>query len=234
MKNQWIKETCWNNEPYLKHPIRAVTVSFHGLNGRYRDDSASGLELALAEQGVLVIAPYYGPWSWMNRQARAFVDQLLAAAYREFELPDNTPLISSGGSMGGCSALLYCRYGARRPAGCDALFPVCDTVSHFSERPDLPATFHHAFLGYPEPLQELLEEHSPLHQANAMPDIPYLFIHGDADLAVNKARHSDRMVSELRKLNRQVEYIEIPRMGHGSNIPLTVDETRLHFILRLI
>ncbi len=233
MKNQWIKETCWNNEQFLGGKVRAVMVKFHGLGGGYRD-RAYGDEIALAEKGVLVIAPYYGPWSWMNRQARSFVDRLLAEVYREFGFDDSIPLISSGDSMGGCSALLYCRYGARKPICCDALYPVCDAVVHFNERPDLPASFRHAFLGYPEPLDELLREHSPLHQIAHMPDIPYLLIHGDADLMVNKELHSDRMVEELRRLGRDVEYVEVPRMGHGVNIPLSVPLKRLEFVTGML
>ena len=92
MKNQWIKDTCWTNEPFLNGPVRAVTVSFHGLNGGYRNENATEFEIALAERGILVVAPYYGPWSWMNRQARAFVDRLIAAVYRDLELGESLPL----------------------------------------------------------------------------------------------------------------------------------------------
>lgn len=151
MNNQWIKDTCWTNESFLKNPIRAVMLSFHGLNGLYRNADANELEIELAQRGILIIFPYYGPWSWMNRQARAFVDKLIASVYQDLNLDDSLPLIASGGSMGGCSALLYCRYGRKKPIGCEALSPVCDTVSHFREWPDLPASFYHAFLGYPEP-----------------------------------------------------------------------------------
>ena len=229
MGKDWIKNTCWDNESYVKGAIRGVVVTFAGLNNRYRDE-AGMLDIALGEAGMLVISPYYGPWSWMNRAARAFVDELLDAVYREYSLSDSVPLVSSGGSMGGCAALLYCRYGAKPPVACAALYPVCDTVSHFGERPDLPPTFYHAFYGYPEPMEEILREHSPLHQAEKFPDIPYLVVHGDADDRVNKAIHSDRMVSELRRLDRRVEYVEVPGMGHGRNVPMSVYQKRLDFI----
>ena len=58
MKNQWIKDTCWTNEPFLNGQVRAVTVSFHGLNGGYRNENATEFEIALAERGILVVAPY--------------------------------------------------------------------------------------------------------------------------------------------------------------------------------
>ena len=55
------------------------------------------------------IAPYYGPWAWMNRQARAMVDELVDAVYAKHGLSDRTPLICTGGSMGGQASLLYTR-----------------------------------------------------------------------------------------------------------------------------
>ena len=233
MDKTWIKNTSWRNEEYLQGNIRGVVVTFQGLNNRYRE-YAEPLDMALGERGVLVVSPYYGPWSWMNRNARAFVDELVAAVYQCYGLNVDVPLVVSGGSMGGCAALLYCRYGVRKPAGCDAFSPVCDVVAHFSERPDLPPSFYYAFYGYPEPMDAVLKEHSPLHQAELMPDIPYLFQHGTADDRVNKAVHSDRMVAALRRLGRQVEYVEVPGMKHGLNVPLSAYERRLEFITRCL
>ena len=228
MNEQWISERCWSNRQYISGKIRAVVVSFHGLNARWRDE-ASSLELALAEENILVIAPYYGPWSWMNRAARKFVDELLDKVYEDLG-DEKIPLIAAGGSMGGCAALLFCRYGKRHPAGCCVCWPVCNTEAHFYERPDLPPTFHSAFCGYPEPLEELLKEHSPLHQVDFMPDIPYLFIHGCNDNRVSKQVHSDAMVEAMRKRKFQVEYMELPHCGHGVSIPLSAALKQLEFI----
>jgi dipeptidyl aminopeptidase/acylaminoacyl peptidase len=108
--------------------------------------------------------------------------------------------------------------------------PVCDTAYHFAERPDLPRTFRHAFLGYPEPLEALLAEHSPLEQVAAMPDVPYLVIHGDRDKAVNKARHSDRFVAAMRARSRRVEYLEVPGADHGGPFPLAVMRREAEFV----
>lgn len=231
MNDLWLKAAAWNNADFIHGNIRAVVVSFHGLGAGYRND-ASLLDLAYAENNVLVIAPFYGPWSWMNRLARQYVDEVIQRTYAEFNLDKSVPLISSGGSMGGCSALLYCRYGKKKPAACDVLSPVCDALLHYTERPDLPTTFNYAFYGYPEPLEEILKEHSPLHQLEYMPHIPYLFIHGDADTAVNKEKHSDAMVCALRKKGHEVEYMEVAGMKHGVNIPFRVLQKRLEFVLR--
>lgn len=60
---------------------------------------------------------------------------------------------------------------------------------------------------------EAVKTASPLHQAETMPDIPYLIVHGDADTAVNKQQHSDRFVERLKKTH-DVTYVEVPGMRH--------------------
>ena len=132
--------------------------------------------------------------------------------------------------MGGLSSLLYTRYAKRPIAACHALFPACDLQFHFSERPDLPPTIHHAFRGYAEDWETLLAEHSPLCQVAHMPDIPYLVIMGDLDALVSKARHSDPLVAAMRERGMNVEYVEVPGMGHGSAMPLAVLERQIRFV----
>ena len=234
MDDRTVALTSWRNDEFLRGDIRGVAVMFQGFNHRVRENGEP-LEIELGNAGILVVSPYYGPWSWMNRNARAFVDELLAAVYRRYGLSDDVPLISCGRSMGGCAALLYCRYGALKPVGCMAQYPVCDLFARFVEdpNPDSPPAYHHAFYGYSEPPEEILREHSPLHQAEFMPDIPYLFFHGTADARVNKALHTDRMVQSLRRLGRDVTYIEITGMKHGRNIPLSVYNRQYEFIVGL-
>ncbi len=107
-------------------------------------------------------------------------------------------------------------------------------VYHFTERVDIAPTFHHAFGSYPEPLEEVILEHSPLAQVGRMPDVPYLVIHGDRDLSVNKEAHSDRFVAAMRAAGRQIEYLEIPGMGHGTNVPPVFHRRTAEFIDRYL
>ena len=230
MDKEQIKQVAWVGDQHVKGPVRGVVLAFHGLGSPGLKTEPATLELAWAEAGGLVVFPYYGPWSWMNRQARAFVDELVEAVYAGYGLSDRTPLIATGGSMGGLSSLLYTRYARRPVAACLAVAPVCDLKFHFSERPDLPPTIRHAFRGYPEDLETLLAEHSPLRQADRMPRIPYLVIHGDKDAAVAKARHSDPLVAAMRGCGLNVEYVEVPGMGHGGPMPLAVLERQAQFV----
>jgi dipeptidyl aminopeptidase/acylaminoacyl peptidase len=230
MEPSLLHDVAWIGDGYLEGRPRGVVLVFHGLGITALKSGPEADEYQWARDGGLVVYPYYGPWSWMNREARAFVDDLVDAVYTEFGLAADAPLICVGGSMGGLSALLYTRY-ARRPVdACLALYPVCDLAYHFRERRDLPRTILHAFRGYGEPLAELLTEHSPLALVGGMPDIPYLIVHGDKDYAVNKTHHSDRLVAALRAATRDVTYIEVPGMGHLGPLPPDVLQRTIAFV----
>ena len=233
MNAKVIKEVAWVGEEYVRGAIRGVVLSFHGLGGGLK--SAPGTEeLEWARNGGLVVYPYYGPWAWMNRQARAMVDELVEAVYAAHGLSGSAPLICTGGSMGGQASLLYTRYARRRVSACLANCPVCDLKYHFHERPDLPPTIRHALLGYEGSLDSLLAEHSPLHQAGAMPDIPYRIIHGGKDTAVSKPHHSDKMVAAMRGRKLNVEYVEVPEMGHCGPLPMDVIQQDVAFVAAAI
>jgi len=153
------------------------------------------------------------------------VDELVAALTAQMDLPTDLPVISTGGSMGGHGTLLFTLLTRRPVVACSALFPVCDLLYHYGERPDLPKTMHAAFGDYGDITAKLIER-SPLHQVTRMPDVPYLFIHGEKDTAVAKAHHSDRMVVALRALGRNVED---PEMGHGGPKTLAIERRLTSF-----
>ena len=229
MNRRVIKEVAWVGEEYVRGKIKGVVLSFHGL-GEMLKSGPSTEEIEWARRGALVVCPYYGPWAWLNRQARAMVDELLDAIYASYGLPDRTPLICTGRSMGGQASLLYPRYAKRRVSASLANCPACDLKFHFHERPDLPPTIRHAFLGYEGSLDQLLAEHSPLHQVDAMPDIPYRIIQGGKDKLVSKRHHGDRMAAAMRKRKMKVEYVEVPNMEHCEPLPLSVLQGNVEFV----
>ena len=224
-----IEEFAWIGKDYVKGSIKGVVLAFHGLGGGPKTGPNTE-ELEWAHRGGLVVHPYCGPWSWMNRQTRAMIDALVDAIYAAYGLADSIPLICTGGSMGGLGSLLYTRYAKHSVSACFANCPVCDLMFHFHERPDLPPTIRNAFQGYPESLAALFAEHSPLQQVAALPDISYRIIHGDEDPAVSKQHHSDKMVPIMHKHKLNVEYIEVPGMGHCGPLPLKVLEGNIAFV----
>lgn len=206
---------AWTNANELKGPARAIALDFHGLGyGGMRENGPGVFDLFCAEKGILTVFPYYGPWSWMNFQAIALVDAVVAAAKEKFGLAADAPVISTGGSMGGLSALIYTRYARVTPTACAANCPVCDLPYHATERPDLPRTMVAAFAGYPCSIELAMELHSPLHQAAGMPRVPYYVVHGGADKAVNQQKHSDRFVAAMREAGQSITYRVVEPMEH--------------------
>ncbi|MBR6789739.1 MAG: hypothetical protein IKM31_02585 [Oscillospiraceae bacterium] len=208
-----LRNFAYSNDQICKKPIRGIALSFFGLGGKEMFTEDTDLGLFLAEKGIVLLIPYTNPWSWMNRQAVAYTDELIDVIMAEYSLPEDTPIVSTGGSMGGQSALVYAAYAKRTPAACVANCPVCDLPYHFTERPDLPRTLYSAFGEYDCSLEEALRSASPLHLAMAgkMPDISYTVFHCEEDKAVNKQMHSDRFV---KTLPFAVSYHAVPERGH--------------------
>ena len=212
-----LRSFAYVNDRIVTHPIRGIALKFFGLNGRdmYAEETASGQYYAA--RGILYVVPYNNPWAWMNRQAVAYTDEILDVLIQKYALPESIPIASTGGSMGGMSALVYSRYAKRTPAVCVANCPVCDMPYHYTERPDLPRTLYSAFfheVHAGKAIEDILKTVSPLHLAEEMPDIPYYLFHCTADKAVNKELHSDRFVDAMKKAKRTVTYHVIPDRGH--------------------
>jgi pimeloyl-ACP methyl ester carboxylesterase len=210
-----LDKLAWLGTAYVKPPISGIVLRFPGLGSTGIKSDPNPDDLEWGQSGALTVFPYQDPWGWMNPSVQHFIDDLVEAIRHHHHLAPEVPLLSTGGSMGGQAALLYAMKSRHRVAACMALYPVCDLPFHYTERVDLPRTLHHAFGSY-EDITAPLREHSPLHQVKAMPDIPYLLIHGEKDQAVQKAAHSDPMVAAMRQRHLQVEYVECPKLGHGG------------------
>jgi alpha-beta hydrolase superfamily lysophospholipase len=233
MNAQELRQVAWIGDAWVRKPVRGVVLSFHGLGSPAVKSQPTNEELGWSQAGGLAVYPYYGPWSWMNRQSRALVDEIVESVYRVFKLKRSVPLVCTGGSMGGGSALLYTRYAKRPVAACLAMVPMCDAAYHFDEREDLPRTFRHAFLGYRGSLRALLAEHSPLAQVRHLPRIPYRLVAGDADAAVCVKRHARPMVKAMRSRRLDVTYVEVPRMGHGGPMPVSELQANVDFVTKV-
>ena len=209
-----LRSFAYCNDHIVKKPIRGIVLFFGGLNGNlmYNEDSSEAR--GYAEEGIIFLVPYQNPWAWMNRQTVDYTDELIDVLFAAHSLPENTPIVSTGVSMGGLSSLVYTYYAKRTPKACLANCPVCDLPFHFTERPDLPRTIYSAYGSYEGTLDEVLRTASPVHLAPTMPkDTAYYIFHCDADMAVNKQTHSDRFVAEMKK-EHKIEYFEVPGRGH--------------------
>ena len=211
-----VRMFAYVNDTICKRPIKGIAVNFMGLGGLTmydREESEQGKRMA--EQGILYVLPYLNPWCWMNPQAVKTTDEIIDAVMERCGLTD-VPIVSTGGSMGGLSALIYTRYAKRTPAACVANCPVCDLPYHYTERPDLPRTLYSAFgTADAETLEDAMKKASPLHLALAkdMPKAKYVIFHCEADEMVNKQQHSDRLVAALKEFC-DVEYYGVPDRRH--------------------
>ena len=206
---------AYTNEEYINGAIKGVVLEFHGLGSTEMRKKPCDLELECAKNNILTIYPYYGTWSWMNKTAVSFVDKVIEVACEKHSLDVNEiPIISTGGSMGGHSSLVYTRYAKITPKACFADCPVCDFKFHATEREDLPRTIYLAFVDDEDGLERAIEKHSAYHLADSMPKIPYYIIHGTCDRAVNKEAHSDRFVAKMRECGHDVTYVEVEGMEH--------------------
>ena len=218
---------CVTNEAYIKNEIRALCVEFPGLDGnscisgRY---DANGLENTFArrlgENGILLIYVFTGPWSWMNDAAVNMTDGVISAVREAFSLPPETPLLLTGGSMGGHGCLTYALFGRHKAVCCAASCPVCDLTRLLPYRNYWPATLYHAFGG--KDLEKELISHSPLYRVEDMPDIPYFIVSCGRDEAVPPDVHFEPFIEKMRLLGRQVTREYLPDAGHCCHIEDTV------------
>lgn len=209
-----LERFAYVNDKICKKPIQGIVLSFFGLGGvsMYDFDTQTG-EL-YAEQGLLYVVPYNNPWAWMNPQAVQFTDEILDVLIEKYELDDTIPIISTGGSMGGQSALVYSCYAKRTPVSCVANCPVCDVVFHFTERKDLPRTLYSALFNVDGDLDSALRSISPLHLVDRMPKIKYHLFHCDADRSVNIDAHSRKFVDAMRERGHDVTFETVADRGH--------------------
>jgi dipeptidyl aminopeptidase/acylaminoacyl peptidase len=185
------------------------------------------------EEGVLYVHPYNNPWSWMNAQAVAYTDEIIDAIFDHFKLPEDTPIVSMGQSMGGLASLVYTRYAKRTPIACISNCPVCDLVYHFTERPDLPRTIYSAFWNEEGELNDILKKYSPVHLAPEMHDAKYYIFHCDKDKSVNLGSHSQKFVAAMKECGKGVELEIIPDRGH-CKLTFAANDKRLRLALDYI
>ena len=209
-----LRSFAYCNDQICARPIRGMVLRFFGLGGMEMFDKDPDEGVFYAEKGILYVVPYNNPWCWMNDQAVRYTDEILDVLFEAFQLPDNLPIVSSGGSMGGQASLVYARYAKRTPTAVVSNCPVCDLPYHFTERPDLPRTLYSACFSEQGRMQDALEARSPLHLSPVMPDIAYHIIHCGADQAVNIDKHSRKFVEAMRICGRKITFEICEGRGH--------------------
>lgn len=208
-----LRSFAYTNDKLCKKPIKGIVLEFFGLGTMKMFDEDTEMGKFYADLGILFVVPYNNPWAWMNPQAVGYTDEIIDVLLHTYHLTD-IPIVSTGGSMGGQSALVYTLYAKHTPVACAANCPVCDLPFHFTERPDLPRTLYSAFYHENSTLDEALKKASPLHLVEKMPRVNYHIFHCDKDEAVNIKRHSEKFVSEMKKYGHDIHLDVVPERGH--------------------
>lgn len=210
-----LRSFAYSNDKLITGEIKGVAIDFFGLGCQAmynREDTEMGKYLA--ERNILFFVPYSNPWGWMNKQEVNLTDTIMDILFERYGLDENTPIVSTGGSMGGLSSLVYCYYAKRTPVACVSNCPVCDLVYHFTEREDLPRTIYSAFWDEEGDLDEVLSRYSPYHLAEKMPKIKYTLFHCSRDGAVNIEKHSEKFVNKMKENDFSVDYHVVPDRDH--------------------
>jgi len=235
MTGKFINPNNLSNFAYVnldicKKPYKGIIYDFIGLGGMtFTDDPPYHFAEKCSERNILYIMPYLNPWNWMNDTAIKTMDMIVDVVIEKTELKENSIIVSTGGSMGGLCALTYSAKAKITPNACAANCPVCDSVFHEKERPDLPRTYVSAFLHYGGDLSEAISTSSPFSIVEKMPKIPYYIVHGTEDTAVNIKIHSDPFVKKMRSYGHDITYDVVEGMGH-CNISSDNEERYYDFI----
>ena len=221
-----LRNFAYVNDRIIEGEIKGVVLDFFGLGcqAMYWDETDFGKYLA--EKNILFVVPYNNPWAWMNKQAVSYTDEILDLLFEKYNLPRETRIVSSGGSMGGQSALVYTKYAKRTPVACITNCPVCDLVFHFTERVDLPRTLYSAFYNENGTLDEVLAKASPYHMAENMPNVKYHLFHCDKDSAVNIDKHSRVFVEKMKEYGKDISFTVVKDRDHCDLTPEALEEYR--------
>jgi len=209
-----LRSFAYSNDKLIKGKIKGIAIDFFGLGcqAMYNEDTEVGKRLA--EHNILFFVPYSNPWGWMNKQEIMLTDEIMDVLFEHYNLDKDTPIVSTGGSMGGLCSLVYAYYAKRTPIACVSNCPVCDLPYHFTERVDLPRTLYSAFGDCEGEISQVLKEYSPYHLAEKMPDIKYTIFHCSGDTAVNIEKHSNKLVDKMKEYGKSITYHIIKDREH--------------------
>ncbi len=213
---------CNTNEAVLTLPARGFILEFPGLGGGSCmgggmdfAEYCGGYAEALGREGILVAYTFPGPWSWMNRGAVRYCELVADAIRDKYALPDHTPWVVTGGSMGGLGALIFAADAKRKPTACVAVCPCVDVPYCFEANRQFQRTLFRAVADYEGEIEENLLTISPKHRTADMPHIPYFLINDCAD-ELFPEEQLDEYVERMRALGHSVDYDRLEGCHHGE------------------
>jgi len=211
-----IDKFAYINHSCIKKPIKGIVVRLHGYGWCGLLTEPCDRDIRYGEAGILAIYPYYSPWAWMSDASISFIDELVDKAIELYDLPDDIPVVSEGGSMGGQGALVYSLYAKRTPICCCTDSPVCDMLGLVSdeEHADAITSVYNSYYNEEGNLEDKMIKKSPIELVDKLPKIPYYIIAGTADTIVYTDKHAIPFAQKMK--------------DHGYDIRLDVIEGYEH------
>lgn len=208
-----LSDYAFLNEDTLVYPLRGICIDFHGYTDATMFEKSNAAAKILGEQGIAWVFPYYSVWAWMSPGSQEFNEQVLDAVYQKLGADETIPLVVSGGSMGGLTALNYLIYGKRKAIGCAVNCPVTDLNRIFTDIPSMRRAILSAHIEKDMELDEALKLHSPVQFADRLPDIPYFCVFGEKDEYFLNI-HMPPLVEKFRQYDVNFKQLVQPGMNH--------------------
>ncbi len=220
-----VNRFCNTNEALLKNAPKALVLEFPGLGGNSCLGGVMNYSVynnvytrRFAEKDILVAYLFTGPWSWGNKSAIKIADGVVDALLEKHSM-SNVPIVVSGGSMGGQSALIYCADSRHKITACAVACPCFDVHGSYTKTPDLTRSVISAVAGYNTSIEEALKRISPLYRINDMQDIPY-YILCDSEDELFDAKGMKKYAQKLNyRILSGVRFVLLPGLSHGIFTP---------------
>ena len=224
IKSGNLNDFCITNEKYLNceiSKVKALAVEFPGfdgnscLSGNFNNlELDNGFAKFLAENGILLIYVFTGPWNWMRDVSVKTVDDIIDAAKEKYGLKDGIKIILTGGSMGGLGALSYATKGKHKASAVAVSCPVCDlfAVSKFSHF--FAASVYFACAHYDCDYDSAVKSLSPLYFVEDFPDIPYFLLWCDKDDVILPEENAIPLMGKMRDRGLDLKTLKLSGKGH--------------------
>lgn len=209
-----LRRFAYSNDKLITGPVKGMVVHFFGSGTMLTCEEDSPEAKAYAEKGIIQLFPYYNPWAWCTPNTRAFIEELMDVLFARYDLPEDLPIVYSGSSMGGMTALAFSALSKRKPVACVPCCPVCDIFTYLDAGYCNIRTVYSSWYGEEGTLEENLKSVSPLYMVDRLPDIKYYFFHGDCDTVIRPALNTEPLVEALRQKGYDVTYHVIPGAAH--------------------
>lgn len=217
---------CNTNLALMTSAPRGIVLEFPGLGGGSclggsmdMGPYGGGYAEELAGAGLVLAYVFPGPWSWMNKGAVRICDLVTDALRERCGLSPASPLIATGGSMGGLGALVYTADSRHKVTACAATCPGVDARAAMAALAALPRTFLSAVAAYDMPFGAALASISPAARIGDMPPEASYLIMADCNDELFPFEELKEYAQKLKQRVKSLEFIPMENCTHGGFTP---------------